>query len=188
MTLTNFRRSYAPVEPDSVEITTRLLLKPPYLEVGHIYVEDNTMEKATLTAKQRAAEVGVDEADVGRALGFAFRVLVARGCGLRECEDAVVEIKLRRHAGPRVVGRLAVDLRGEALRVVVERVGRGQAVCEPALRRVGRPPRAHDHGLPREPHPRARLRRHSRPFILCLAAEDAEAGRRGAGSGPSLRQ
>ena len=57
MTLTNFRRSYAPVEPDSVEITT-LLLKPPYLEVGHIYVEDNTMEKATLTAKQRAAEVG----------------------------------------------------------------------------------------------------------------------------------
>jgi len=58
MTLTNFRRSYGRVEPDSVEITTRLLLKPPYLEVGHIYVEDNTMEKASSTARQRAAEVG----------------------------------------------------------------------------------------------------------------------------------
>jgi hypothetical protein len=58
LTLTNFRKEYPGTKADSIEITTRALLKPPSLEVGYMYVEENSLEKATMTARRQAAEAG----------------------------------------------------------------------------------------------------------------------------------
>jgi hypothetical protein len=55
---TNFEKPYPGTEPDSVEITTLRLLKPPYLEIGHIYVEEESLEHAVQIAKRRAADMG----------------------------------------------------------------------------------------------------------------------------------
>ncbi len=56
--LTNFERDYPKTDADSVRITTHRLLKPPYLEVGYVYAQEGTLERAQDTARRRAAEMG----------------------------------------------------------------------------------------------------------------------------------
>ena len=55
---TNFEKSYPRTVPDLVVITTERLLKPPYLEVGYLYVEEPTLEHARKIAQLRASEMG----------------------------------------------------------------------------------------------------------------------------------
>lgn len=56
--LTNFERDYPQTHPDSVRITTERLLKPPFLEIGYVYVQEETLERAQESARRRAAEMG----------------------------------------------------------------------------------------------------------------------------------
>jgi hypothetical protein len=56
--LTNFEKDYPRTDPDSVRITTHRLLKPPYLEVGYVYAQEETLERAQDAARRRAAEMG----------------------------------------------------------------------------------------------------------------------------------
>lgn len=56
--LTNFAKDYPKTDPDSVRITTHRLLKPPYLEVGYVYAQEETLERAKDSARRRAAEMG----------------------------------------------------------------------------------------------------------------------------------
>ncbi|HSQ76925.1 MAG TPA: hypothetical protein VLT13_15295 [Bacteroidota bacterium] len=57
-TYTNFEKEYPPTVPDSVEITTEQLLRPPYLEIGYLYVQESSLDRAQEAARARAAQMG----------------------------------------------------------------------------------------------------------------------------------
>lgn len=58
ITLTNYQKTYPKTLADSIRITTLQTISTPYIEVGYLYVQAQSLEDALQESRKKAAESG----------------------------------------------------------------------------------------------------------------------------------